>query len=72
MSRSCCSALHGVNQFFLKNLFISSDPIICPTVDFLQLRNPDHVVVSDSIKFPSNTTRDVPFYRAAYAYYPED
>ena len=31
-------------------------------------RNSDHVVVSVSIDFPSNSKRDAPFHRIAYDY----
>ena len=35
---------------------------------FPQLGNSDHVVVSVSIDFPSNSQRDAPFHRIAYDY----
>ena len=50
----------------LLNLFISSDPSICSIVASLTLGNSDHVVVSFSIDFLSNSKRDAPFHRAAY------
>ena len=52
----------------LLDLFISSDTSICSTMAFPPLRNSDHVVVSVSIDFPSNSQRDVPFYFIAYDY----
>ena len=52
----------------LLDLFISSDASICSTMTFPPLGNSDHVVVSVSIKFPSNSPRDVPFHRIAYDY----
>ena len=39
----------------LLDLFISSDAAICSTMAFLPLGNSDHVVVSVSIDFPSNS-----------------
>ena len=39
---------------------------------FPPLRNSDHVVVSVSIDFPSNSQRDAPFHRLAYDYYHAD
>ena len=35
---------------------------------FPLLGNSDHVIVSVSIDFPSNTQRDAPFYRITYDY----
>ena len=35
---------------------------------FPPLENSDHVVVSVSIDFPSNSQRDAPFHRIAYDY----
>ena len=52
----------------LLNLFLSSDASICPTMAFPPLGNSDHVVVSVSIDFPSNSQRDALFYRIAYGY----
>ena len=49
-------------------LFISSDAIICSTMVFPPLGNSDHVVVSVSIDFPTNSKQDVPFHRIAYDY----
>ena len=52
----------------LLDLFISSDTSICSTVAFPPLGNSDHVVVSVSTDFPSNSQRDAPFHRIAYDY----
>ena len=52
----------------LLDLFISSDASICSTMAFPPLRNSDHVVVSVSIDFPSNSRRDVSFHCIAYDY----
>ena len=52
----------------LLDLFISSDASICSTMTFPPLGNSDHVVVSVSIDFPTNSQRDAPFHRIAYDY----
>ena len=52
----------------LTHLFISSDANICSTMVFPPLGNSDHVAVSVSIDFPSNSQRDPPFHRIAYDY----
>ena len=52
----------------LLDLFISSDASICSTMAFPPLGNSDHVVVSVSIDFPSNSQWDAPFHRIAYDY----
>ena len=52
----------------LLDLFISSDASICSTVAFPPLGNSDHVVVSVSIDFSSNSQRDAPFHRIACDY----
>ena len=52
----------------LLDLFISSDASICYTMTSLPLGNSDHVVVSVSIDFPSNSQWDAPFHRIAYGY----
>ena len=52
----------------LLDLFISSDASICSTMAFPPLRNSDHVLVSVSIDFPSNSQRDALFHRIAYDY----
>ena len=48
------------------DLFISSDTSICSTMTFPPLKNSDHVVVSVSIDFPSNSQRDAPLLCIAY------
>ena len=55
-------------QSALLDLFISSDPSICSTMDFSPLGNSGHVVVSDSVDFPSNSQQDAPFHHIAYDY----
>ena len=52
----------------LLDLFVSSDGIICSTMAFPSMGNSDHVVVSVSIDFPSNSQQDVPFHCIAYDY----
>ena len=52
----------------LLDLFISSDASICSTMAFLPLGNSDHVDVSVSIDFLSNSQRDAPFHHIAYEY----
>ena len=50
------------------DLFLSSDAGICSTMAFPPLGNSDHVVVSVSIDFPSNSQWDAPFHHIAYDY----
>ena len=52
----------------LLDLVFSSDASICSAMVFPPLRNSDHVAVSVSIEFPSNSQRDISFYRIAYDY----
>ena len=52
----------------LLDLFISSDTSICSTMAFPPLGNSDHVVVSVSIEFPSNSQQDASFHHIAYNY----
>ena len=52
----------------LPDLFLTSDASIYSTVAFSLLQNSDHVVVSVSTDFPSNSQRDAPFHRIAYDY----
>ena len=52
----------------LLDLFLSSDASICSTMAFPPLGNSDHVVVSVSTDFPSNSKRDVLFHCIAYDY----
>ena len=46
----------------LLDLFLSSDASICSTMAFPLLGNSDHVVVSVSIDFPSNSQWDAPIF----------
>ena len=50
----------------LLDVFLSSDANIYSTMAFPPLGKCDHVVVSVSIDFPSNSQRDAPFHRIAY------
>ena len=52
----------------LLDLFISSDTSICSTMAFPPLGISDHVVVSFSINFPTNSQQDALFHRIAYDY----
>ena len=54
------------------DLFLSSDASICFTMAFSPLENSDHIFVSVSIDFPSNSQQDVPFYCIAYDYFQVD
>ena len=45
----------------LLNSFLSCNASICSAMAFPPLRSFDHVVVSVSIGFPSNSKRDAPF-----------
>ena len=49
-------------------LFLSSDVSICSTMAFPPLGNSDHVVVSVSIDFPSNSQLGALFHCIAYDY----
>ena len=49
-------------------LFISSDTSICSAMAFPPLGNSDHIVVSVSIDFPTNSQQDAPFHLIAYDY----
>ena len=42
--------------------------LICSTMAFARLGNSDHVVVSVSIDFPSNSQQDASFHCIAYDY----
>ena len=55
------------NPAFL-DLFLTSDASICSTMALSPLENSDHVVVSVSIDFPTNSQWDGPFHRIAYDY----
>ena len=52
----------------LLDLFVSPDASICSTMAFPPLGNSDHVVVSVSVDFPSNSQWDTPFHPIAYDY----
>ena len=52
----------------LLDLFLSSDASICSTMVFPPLGNSDHVAVSVSIDFPTNSQWDAPFHHIAYDY----
>ena len=52
----------------LLDLFLSSDASICSIMAFPPLGNSDHLVVSVSIDFPTNSQQDAPFHRIAYDY----
>ena len=52
----------------LLNLFLASDTIICSAMAFPPMENSDHIVVSVSIDFPSNSQWDAPFHCIAYDY----
>ena len=52
----------------LFDLLLSSDASVCSTIAFPSLGNSDHVVVSNSIDFPSNSQQDVMFHHIAYDY----
>ena len=63
---------YGSHSPALLDLFLSSDANICSTMAFPPLGNSDHVVVSVSIDFPTNSQRDAPFHRITYYYYRAD
>ena len=52
----------------LLDLYLSSDPSICPAMAFPPMENSDHVVVSVFIDFPINSKEDAPFHCIAYDY----
>ena len=52
----------------LSDFFLYSDASICSIMAFPQLRNSDHVVVSVSIDFSSNSQWDALFHRITYDY----
>ena len=52
----------------LLDLFLFSDVIICSTMTFPPLGNSDHVVVTVSIDFPSNSQENALFHCIAYDY----
>ena len=50
----------------LLDFFLSSDASICSTMAFPPLGNSDHVAVSVSIDFPSNSQQDALFHHIDY------
>ena len=60
---------HSPTLFYF---FLSSDTSICSTIAFTPLGNSDHVVVSVSIDFPSNSQQDASFHHIAYDYFHAD
>ena len=52
----------------LLDLFLSCDASICSTMAFRPLGNSNHVVVSVSIDFATNSQRNAPFHCIAYDY----
>ena len=52
----------------LLDLFFSCDASICSAMAFPSLGNSDHVFVSVSSDFPTNSQQDAPFHRIAYYY----
>ena len=52
----------------LLDLFLSSNTSNCSTMALPPLGNSDHVAVSASIDFPTNSLQDAPFHRRAYDY----
>ena len=56
----------------LLDLLLSSHASICSTIAFPPLGNSDHVIVSVSIHFQSNSKRDTPFHRIAYEFFHAD
>ena len=56
----------------LLDLFFSSDASICSTIAFPPVGTSDHIVVSISIDFPSDSKRDASFHHIAYNYFCAD
>ena len=52
----------------LLDLFLTCDASICSTMAFPPLGNSDHVLVSVSIDFLTNSQQDAPFHHIAYDY----
>ena len=52
----------------LLDVFLASDASICSTMAFSPFGNSDHVVVSVSIDFPSDSQLDIPFHCTAYGH----
>ena len=53
----------------LLDFFLSSDTSICSVMASHPLQNSDHVAISVSIDFLTNSQRDAPFYHKAYDYF---
>ena len=58
----------GTHSPVVLDLFLSSDASMYSTMAFLPLANSDHVVVSVSIDFPSNSKQDTLFHPITYDY----
>ena len=58
----------GSHSPALLDSYISTDTIICSTMTFPSLGNSDHVVVSVSIYFLSNSREEASFHHIAYVY----
>ena len=56
----------------LLDLFISSGISICSALAFPLLGNSDHLVVSVSIDFSTNSKQDAPFHHVVYDYFCAD
>ena len=52
----------------LLDLFLYPEASICSIMPFPPLENSDHVVLSVSIDFPTNSQWDAPFHCIAYDY----
>ena len=58
----------GSHSPALLGLLLSSEASICSAMAFLPLGNSDHVIVSVSTDFPSNSQRDALFHHITYDY----
>ena len=58
----------GSHSLVLLDSVLSSDTSVCSAMVFPPLGNSDHVVVSVSIDFSTNSQEDAPFHRIAYDY----
>ena len=56
----------------LLDLFLSSDASICSTIAFPPMGTSDHIFVSISIDFPSDSKRDASFHHITYNYFCAD
>ena len=56
----------------LLDLFLFSDASICSIITFPPLESFDHVIVSVSIDFPTNSKEDASFHCIAYVYSHKD